>query len=179
MVDGVLNPTYDCKDFMDVGIRGVPLVVGPKGATIQALQNSTGAKIDIESGASVVGMFGTDAAVKACRNAIQKMLTENLYEEEMHVPAGSIGTIIGRAGENIRKVQADSGARVSVVRDDSSVKVGGSKEQVKKARQLIEALLADVKTPTLEKGHVIETIDLPSYGEKNALRLVCSSPESH
>ena len=58
MVDAVLNPTYDVKEFMDVGIKGVPVIVGTKGATIQSLQRDSGAKIDIQGGATVVGIFG-------------------------------------------------------------------------------------------------------------------------
>jgi polyribonucleotide nucleotidyltransferase len=42
--------------------------------------------------------------------------------------------------------------------------LGGAKDAVKKARTMIEALLKDsAKGPTLEKGHVVETIDLPAY----------------
>jgi far upstream element-binding protein len=121
LVDNVLNPKYDCKDYMDVGIKGVPLVVGSKGATIKALQTSTGCKIDIENGATVVGMFGTDAAVKACRNAIQKLITDNLYEEEVECAASQVGAIIGKGGETIRKIQTESGARVNISRDDNKV----------------------------------------------------------
>ena len=42
MVDEVLNPTYECKEFMDIGVRGIPIVLGPKGSTIRGLQESSG-----------------------------------------------------------------------------------------------------------------------------------------
>eukprot|EP01043_Picozoa_sp_COSAG02_P083799 COSAG02_NODE_21749_length_776_cov_1.146233_2_plen_101_part_00 len=80
----------------------------------------------------MVAMMGTTAAVKSARAAITKLLEDALNEESMPVPAASIGAIIGKGGETIRKISTESGARLSIDREDNAVKLGGSKEQVKK-----------------------------------------------
>lgn len=164
LIADLLDPKYDSKDFMDVGIAGVPLIVGKGGVNIKRLQTESGAKIDIERGMTVVGIFGTEEAVAKAKKMIQTQLADSTYSETVDCAAGSIGAVIGKGGETIRSIQEESGARVNVERDPPSVKLLGSKETVTKARKLVEAVLAkEAKGKELPAGHVIETVDLPKF----------------
>jgi far upstream element-binding protein len=164
LIADLLDPKYDAKDFMDVGIAGVPLIVGKGGANIKRLQTESGAKIDIERGMTVVGIFGTDEAVAKARKMIETQLADSNYSETVECPASAIGAVIGKGGETIRSIQESSGARINVERDPPSVKLIGSKETVTKARGLVEEVLKkESKGKELPKGHVVETVELPKF----------------
>ena len=163
-VDCAVEMAETSKDFMDVGIAGVPLIVGKGGVNIKRLQTESGAKIDIERGMTVVGIFGTEEAVAKAKKMIQTQLADSTYSETVECAAGSIGAVIGKGGETIRSIQEESGARVNVERDPPSVKILGSKETVTKARKLVEAVLAkESKAKELPAGHVVETVELPKF----------------
>lgn len=165
LIADLLDPKYDAKDFMDVGMDGVPVIVGKGGANIKRLQQESGAKIDIERGlGSVCAMYGTEAAVAKARKLIEAQLADARYSELVECPASAIGAVIGKGGETIRSIQEDSGARVNVERDPPSVRLSGAKDAVKKARQQVEAIIAkESKAKELPKGHVVETVDLPKF----------------
>ena len=95
------------------------------------------------------------------KKAIETLLAENLNEESMPITASDIGSIIGKGGETIRKLQTESGARLTVDRGDMAVKIGGNKTQVKAARQMLEKIIN--KANALPAGHVQETVELPDY----------------
>jgi|EP01043_Picozoa_sp_COSAG02_P028508 polyribonucleotide nucleotidyltransferase len=165
LIADLLDPKYDAKDFMDVGMDGVPVIVGKGGSNIKRLQQESGAKIDIERGlGSVCAMYGTEEAVKKARALIEAQLRDAKYSETVECPASAIGAVIGKGGETIRSIQEDSGARVNVERDPPSVRLSGAKESVTKARTLVEAVLAkEAKGKELPKGHIVETVDIPKF----------------
>ena len=63
-----------------------------------------------------------------------------------------VGVIIGKAGETIRYIQLQSGAKIQVTRDHEaepgaptrSVELSGNPDQISKAEQLIKEVLAEV-----------------------------------
>ena len=63
-----------------------------------------------------------------------------------------VGVIIGKAGETIRYIQLQSGAKIQVTRDHEAepgaptrpVELSGNPEQISKAEQLIKEVLAEV-----------------------------------
>lgn len=63
-----------------------------------------------------------------------------------------VGVIIGKAGETIRYIQLQSGAKIQVTRDHEAepgaltrqVELSGKPEQISKAEQLIKEVLAEV-----------------------------------
>lgn len=63
-----------------------------------------------------------------------------------------VGVIIGKGGETIRYLQLQSGAKIQVTRDmdadpnaqTRAVEISGTSEQISKAEQLINDVLAEV-----------------------------------
>ena len=160
----ILDPKYDAKDFLDVGVSGVPVVVGKGGATIKRLQSESGAKIDIGRGTSVCEIYGTEAAVAKAKKAVEALLADSNYKETVECSIGAIGAVIGKGGETIRSIQESSGARLKVERSPPCVELVGSKETVAKARKLVEEILAKESSgPALEKGHIQQSVPLPKF----------------
>ncbi|XP_075773285.1 far upstream element-binding protein 2 isoform X5 [Pelodiscus sinensis] len=67
--------------------------------------------------------------------------------EEYRVPDGMVGLIIGRGGEQINKIQQDSGCKVQISPDsgglpERSVSLTGSPESVQKAKMLLDDIVS-------------------------------------
>ena len=74
-----------------------------------------------------------------------------MVNSEIPVPSGRVGLLIGRQGETIQRLQAESGARLQMIQDDPTaefkpLKISGDAEQVAKAEALVRDLL-DVPDP--------------------------------
>ncbi|KAK8938916.1 hypothetical protein KSP39_PZI011141 [Platanthera zijinensis] len=73
--------------------------------------------------------------------------------KKIDVPNGRVGVIIGKSGETIKYLQVQSGARIQVTRDMDAdpnsqsrpVELVGTPEQISKAEQLINDVLAEAE----------------------------------
>ncbi|KNA21144.1 hypothetical protein SOVF_045860 isoform C [Spinacia oleracea] len=71
--------------------------------------------------------------------------------KKIEVPNGRVGVIIGKAGDTIKNLQIQSGARIQVTRDSEHdpnlphrlVELMGNQDQIAKAEQLINEVLAE------------------------------------
>ena len=65
-----------------------------------------------------------------------------------------VGVLIGKAGDTIRYLQYNSGAKIQIMRDSDAdpnrlsrpVEIVGTSESIKKAEELINAVIAEVFT---------------------------------
>lgn len=72
--------------------------------------------------------------------------------KKVDIPQGRVGVIIGKSGETIKYLQLQSGAKIQVTRDMDAdpnsptrmVELMGTPEQIAKAEQLIQEVLAEV-----------------------------------
>ncbi|TRY86079.1 hypothetical protein DNTS_030173 [Danionella cerebrum] len=67
--------------------------------------------------------------------------------EEYRVPDGMVGLVIGRGGEQINKIQQDSGCKVQIAPDsgglpERSVSITGSPEAIQKAKMLLDDIVS-------------------------------------
>uniref|UniRef100_A0A3Q1EUN6 KH-type splicing regulatory protein n=1 Tax=Acanthochromis polyacanthus TaxID=80966 RepID=A0A3Q1EUN6_9TELE len=67
--------------------------------------------------------------------------------EEYRVPDGMVGLIIGRGGEQINKIQQDSGCKVQIAHDSAglperSVSLTGSPDAIQRAKALIDDIVS-------------------------------------
>jgi polyribonucleotide nucleotidyltransferase len=164
-VGAILHPVYEAEEAVEAGKR-VGAVVGPKGATVRALQEETGALIDIERDGSVVQIRGTAAAVAAAKAAVVLLVDP---PSEVVVIGGegdrdSVGTVIGKGGATIAAIQQESGARLDVDRKrgdqeglrgrGGEVRVSGTPAQIEAAKALIEGALAAARPEATERLEV-------------------------
>lgn len=72
--------------------------------------------------------------------------------KKIDIPSGRVGVIIGKSGDTIKYLQLQSGAKIQVTRDmdadpnasTRAVDITGTPEQIARAEQLINDVLAEV-----------------------------------
>ena len=132
----------------------VGAIIGTSGATITTLQRDSNARIVVEQDKNdprKIIITGSAETVAIASSLVQECIDSEIARlerdpvamglggnpEAMEVPNGKVGVVIGRGGENIREVQARSGARVQVGKDDGtglrSIFLSGTEAQVASA----------------------------------------------
>mmetsp|Transcript_13475 Transcript_13475/g.23983 ORF Transcript_13475/g.23983 Transcript_13475/m.23983 type:complete len:700 (+) Transcript_13475:97-2196(+) len=124
------------KDTIELGKkRG--LVFGPNGETIRKIQSQSGARIEMDRNSTVCTVSGNDTAVDAAKAAIMEILNSTKIGS---VPLGEkdSAAIIGKGGENIKRLQAETGASIDIDNESSVCLITGEPEQVAKAEELVK-----------------------------------------
>lgn len=141
------------------------IVLGKEYKSIQQLQTSTGAKLDMDKDKFVLKISGSSKAVDAAHQAVNQLL-ERCRGTTMEIPPANVGAVYGKAGSTIRNIQDRTGAFVEVV--DAGTAGGGMAKctimgepaAVEQARLLVvKAMSNEIE---LKPGQVMETIALGS-----------------
>ncbi|KAJ1455776.1 hypothetical protein M885DRAFT_518971 [Pelagophyceae sp. CCMP2097] len=124
----------------------VGVILGKGGTVIRGIQDASQARVDVAAvdGAQdrcIVTLAGSKqqiAAAKALVNAAVDDKDKPVLEpgdvlENVVLPEACVGTIIGKGGESIKKLQAETGAKVDVSKTKASCAVYGPSAAVKKA----------------------------------------------
>ncbi|KAI3692596.1 hypothetical protein L6452_32415 [Arctium lappa] len=101
--------------------------------------------------------FSSDLGQKAMLNTAPSVPSSYGYgnpSKKIEIPNGRVGVIIGKAGETIKYLQLQSGAKIQVTRDMDAdphsltreVELTGSAESIAKAEQLIKDVLAEAES---------------------------------
>uniref|UniRef100_A0A3Q3M8N5 KH-type splicing regulatory protein n=1 Tax=Mastacembelus armatus TaxID=205130 RepID=A0A3Q3M8N5_9TELE len=86
-------------------------------------------------------------ALQRERDSALCIVRPSTMSEEYRVPDGMVGLIIGRGGEQINKIQQDSGCKVQIAHDSSglperSVSLTGSPDAIQRAKALIDDIVS-------------------------------------
>lgn len=134
----------------------VGYVIGKRGGNVRQVEESTSTRIKFKAGTAddkIVVITGRPEAVARARAAIEATIESRLKPDEpntvsMVIPRCAVGRIIGRQGSNIRSMQRETGAQISINRsgsgagDENVCTIKGSDTQVQMALQLLkEAIL--------------------------------------
>lgn len=107
-------------------------IVGRQGISVQELQQSTGAHIEVaqqresarlglQLGDTVAQISGDSSAivegVHAVMSALDAKSTGQAVSSRLLVPADTVGFLIGKGGQTVQEVQSKSGASVEFARD--------------------------------------------------------------
>jgi rRNA processing protein Krr1/Pno1 len=141
------------------------LVFGGDYKTIQQLQSSTGAKLDMDKETFTLKMSGKREEVDAAHAAVKSLL-QRCKGVTIDIKAADVGAVYGKGGGTIRNIQDKTGAIIEVQQQSSSsdsdalVKcvIMGEPDSVTQARQLIAKALA--REVELKPGQVAETLKL-------------------
>jgi len=144
-----------------------PLIfIGKGGATIQNLEETTGAKFDIDRLTNVLTITGPEDCVQdglAEAQAILAMEAErkaNEAEERVTWGPGAIKAVIGRGGANIRATQEATGVRIDADVDAGTLVIVGPADKVSTALTMCHnAAFGEVQ-------------DVMELGSRNAVNLV-------
>jgi len=85
--------------------------------------------------------------------------------ETMKIDPSKIGELIGPGGKNIRSLQAESGAEISVD-DDGTVQIYAAKpESMERAQSLLERMFAEVEINQTYTGKIVSTTKFGAFME--------------
>jgi far upstream element-binding protein len=157
MAAGMTSIVIPCPQSM------VGKVIGRQGATVQGLQDQTGAKIQIDQQKPDgvprdISVSGTDAQVQMAKGMIDGLLasegpgmapvngTAGVATEIMEIMQNMVGRVIGRGGETIKGLQQQSGAHITIDQNfpegvPRKITVSGTADSVPRALQMIRALV--------------------------------------
>ena len=161
----------ECKASMaarsiSVPEAAIPFVIGKKGDSIKKVGVASGAEIHIEDRAErsrdssgpqmrEIMLCGTEDQVFNAQQLLEAQVDFYFKDgpkarpkpsgpnEDIPLEESQRGFVIGRGGATIKRLQEESGARLDIDRDTGVLNISGSEEQIKKAKELVEALLID------------------------------------
>uniref|UniRef100_A0A1B0D2X9 K Homology domain-containing protein n=1 Tax=Phlebotomus papatasi TaxID=29031 RepID=A0A1B0D2X9_PHLPP len=107
------------------------------------------------------------AAAVAARLSVNPNATVN---EEIKIPDKMVGLIIGRGGEQITRLQADSGCKIQMAADSGGgpermCSLSGPRDAVSRAKEMIQKIVSQHGNGTIE---VVSHTTLPSLGSSNS-----------
>jgi len=112
-----------------------PILVGPKGATIQNITATSGARLDIDL--PVLKITGTEAAIATARDMVDKLLSEHKAKSAFSITLSGkdikssegVKAIIGKGGSNIKQIQATTGCKLDADIDAGKVVITGPSDE--------------------------------------------------
>ncbi|KAM9792642.1 far upstream element-binding protein 2 [Neosynchiropus ocellatus] len=135
-----------------IGGDGAPLVSnngGAEGYSFSAQKRSL-EEADEPDAKKVASQSDRDSALSIGAQLAalsQQSVRSSTMTEECRVPDSMVGLIIGRGGEQINKIQQDSGCKVQIAHDSAglperSISLTGSADAIQRARALIDDIVS-------------------------------------
>lgn len=154
----------------------VGVIIGKNGETIRRLTVESGAKIqfkpeDTNAPERTAYIVGSPEQIQRATAMITDLVNRAISQDQnggmrmgmgneaadvfyMHVPANKTGLVIGKGGETIKQISAESGARVELSRDpapsdaEKVFVVRGTPYQIHHAQHLIRIKVGDIQPGT-------------------------------
>ncbi|CAB3403543.1 unnamed protein product [Caenorhabditis bovis] len=148
------------------------LIIGKAGETIRTLQEQSGCKMAmVQQTQAVTGVpkplriIGTPEQVELAKQLVQNVLNndsniprhhpsgETIAKGEVIVPRASVGTIIGKGGEMIKRLGLETGTKIQFKQDDDPTSpercavIMGTREQIFMATERITELVNKSENP--------------------------------
>ncbi|XP_028407680.1 far upstream element-binding protein 3-like [Dendronephthya gigantea] len=136
------------------------------------------AKKPLMQGSNDIVIDAKAIAMQVAANIAQRAGLQSMPVEDLKIPNKYVGLIIGKGGEQINKLQSETGARVQVAPDpppgampppDRAVTISGNPEAVEKAKNLILKICEDGKVPeslmsvpTIAPGESLMEVMIPA-----------------
>ncbi|KAK9164368.1 hypothetical protein Syun_005270 [Stephania yunnanensis] len=172
----------------------VGVIIGRAGETIKQLQLQSGAKIQVTKDSEAdfysqtrdVELTGTPEQISRAEELIKTVIAEQTdaggsgstaargfnpvahgpgaEQIVMKVPNNKVAVIIGKGGENIKNMQARTGAHIQIIplhlppgdtSTERNVYVSGTSEQIEMAKQLITEAISEnrFRNPSMQQGY--------------------------
>ncbi|KAK9887842.1 hypothetical protein WA026_000151 [Henosepilachna vigintioctopunctata] len=131
--------------------------IGRNGKNIKNFQEVSGARIYFKNNEEktdrICVIKGSVDSCHIAEHLIRDFIDDApvIESEDLWIPRAATGKIIGRSGENITDMQCKSGAKISVLPDESpnleqvKVKIVGTREQIILAKSLVNEKLQEMK----------------------------------
>ncbi|KAL7487015.1 hypothetical protein ACHAW6_015860 [Cyclotella cf. meneghiniana] len=134
------SPTEEGEISTTIPAGSDPLIfIGKGGATIQTLQENTGAKFHLDRTTNMLTITGTEEAVERglleARSILAAEAERKANETTEKVTWGSdaIKAVIGKGGANIKATQEATGVKIDADVDAGTLEITGQRERVQDA----------------------------------------------
>mmetsp|Transcript_16698 Transcript_16698/g.19244 ORF Transcript_16698/g.19244 Transcript_16698/m.19244 type:complete len:595 (-) Transcript_16698:731-2515(-) len=134
------------------GSEGVKAIIGKGGQNIKSIQTETECKLDanVEKGQVVITGPTEEGVVKASTLCKHAVFGESQYVIDLKSVA-MVRLVFGKDYKKIRQIQDESGAKLDISKGSSkTLKLSGKREDVAKARAIVEEWLEYCKGEVIE-----------------------------
>jgi predicted RNA-binding protein YlqC (UPF0109 family) len=155
----------------------VSLLIGRKGATIEQLQAESGCSIDVRRKEKVIVVVGDEAAVADLAAQIEELFTtQRRVEETLRFDVEQKGTLLGKGGATIQRIQSESGGAMLEIGKgaESTVRITGPYVAVEAARAEICRLLK-LDAESVRSVDVPEEVTVAVFGRGEKLRALAAA----
>ena len=122
-------------------------IIGRGGATVRAIEEDTGARVQVDKRTLECVVSGSEAAVASAARTIRRVAEEGFGGAVRRIPCGgSEGLIIGPGGARVRALAARTKARIDVEKVSefhSECVIRGNPDAVAEAADAVERALAE------------------------------------
>jgi polyribonucleotide nucleotidyltransferase len=148
----------------------VGYIIGPKGATIRDISESTGARIrvqsssgDKEAGDRKVTIEGTPEALDAAKTRIQSIVDRraNQKTEKVKIPMEYHAALIGKGGQRVNRIKKESGCQVHIppsAAGKDEIVIIGDESGIARALKMINGI---VRSEEERAARLTITIEIP------------------
>ena len=163
MVTDIIGGTWVTEEISLPVANASSLVIGRGGETIRRLQQEHSVTIDLSSDSSAsdsksnseghgfITVSGLVDSVKAATEDIAKIFHDNVrFFKNLKIDASLIPGLIGKRGDNIMRVQKESGADIEIVRPNADNPSSGN--EVGNGRYQFDSPFEPVDSSPLEPG---------------------------
>jgi len=151
---------------MDIPVEKIGLVIGRSGATIREIQDTSGARLQLDSVGEptrILRISGSAQSVETAKVRVQALLDKHTFGSKvplgppktMQIPSEVVGFVIGKGGETIKRLSHETGCRLQVENEEQARQAGnnppipghqhlhimGTQEAVANAERAVKELL--------------------------------------
>ncbi|KAJ8931251.1 hypothetical protein NQ314_015855 [Rhamnusium bicolor] len=130
----------------------VRVLIGRNGKSIKLIQEQSNTRINFKeregSEERICIIRGSIESCNIAENLIQEFISNQpvLESEDIWIPMGCVGKIIGRCGEKITEIRSLSGAKLTINDEEKDftlkrITIKGTKEQINIAKSLVEDIV--------------------------------------
>ena len=139
---GAVEQTVQFRSELEVG-----RIIGKGGATVRHIEDETGARIQVDKRLMECVVTGGPEEVRRAVRMCQRVADEGFGGAVRVVPCtGAEGAVIGPGGQRVRRIAADTKARIDIEKVDeyeSECVIRGSPDAVAAAADVVERLVEE------------------------------------
>ena len=138
--EGKVEEIVPCTSGLAIG-----RVIGKQGSTVMRIEEETGARLQLDQRLLECVITGYPEQVEAAARRVRQVMSEGEGGNVVRIPCtGSEGLIIGPRGSRVRRIAADTKARLSVEKVSdiaSECLIQGSPQAVAMAADIVTELM--------------------------------------
>eukprot|EP00742_Colponemidia_sp_Colp-10_P012196 GILJ01013653.1.p1 GENE.GILJ01013653.1~~GILJ01013653.1.p1 ORF type:complete len:990 (-),score=175.13 GILJ01013653.1:234-2921(-) len=142
---------FSTTDRFSVDSKDIPIVLGKNGSTVQSMESAYNVLVDIDKKNNMVVITGAASAVSKAKEALQRAIEEGQVVSVSvdGISSEAVSLLRNNAGERISKMMTDSGANISIISANNSIKIRGSQAAVNAAQETLSRFIDDTVVEVL------------------------------